>query len=588
MLPSPNVELDAEPDVDAARIDEAEIVKVLDSYRVEAEEARRSGPNPRDDIWRANWDRYWGRYDHSKKAPWQSKHVMPESPQLVDRWAAAMREALDSGDEWFTPVDEGGQDSPIVPHIRKLMNVVLSRCASTPDGHRADFASVFEDQMKMGALMALCASVQWKEGRKGGWLSIDTVDPREVWYDPQLRNLYRRRRYTQDRHELMALVKRYQDLYNEEAVKNLQDGLAQTDERVDKERSSGSGQGKGGTPGRRTVTIDEWLCDVILPDGTVAASNALVVVANERHIIRGPEANPFWHERDWLVFTPMVAVPLSIYGRTYMEDWADAADAFVEMTNLILDGVFTTTLRAFAVNAHALEDPTQILDGLAPNTLFQLAEDAGVDPRKFMSEIDLGSLPAESFQIWQALKQEMREGAKLSEVSLGQAAPNARTTAFEISTVQQSGSSMIRSMARTIESRFLEPLLQIVWQTTLQEMDFLDYELELGKETAAMFDARREEFSERKIEFRVRGISGLVDRQSKLQRLLQFLQIASQNELLMHQLLQNIDPQTLLLKLFELFGLDPADFKPTEREMMLRQMEQSQQPQGEAGVQPPQ
>ena len=84
------------PGDDAPTIDDQDLVNLLASYCTEAEEARQSGPNPRDDVWRSNWDRYWGRYDMADKAPWQSRHVMPEVPQFVDRWAAAMREALAS------------------------------------------------------------------------------------------------------------------------------------------------------------------------------------------------------------------------------------------------------------------------------------------------------------------------------------------------------------------------------------------------------------------------------------------------------------------------------------------------------------
>lgn len=100
-----------------------------------------------------------------------------------------------------------------------------------------------------------------------------------------------------------------------------------------------------------------------------------------------------------------------------------------------------------------------------------------------MKDIDLGRLPSESITVWQSLKQEMREGAKLSEIALGQVPPKGDITATEVNQVQQSGSAMIRSMARTIEARFLEPILTLLFQTALQHMDFNDPALraELGR-----------------------------------------------------------------------------------------------------------
>lgn len=572
---------DVDPEVSDESVDEQLILNVLDGYRSEAQEARESGPNPRDDVWRDNWDRYWGRYDRTNKAAWQSKHVMPEVPQFVDRWAAAMREALTQAGRWYSAVDETGESNELQPHIERFMDVLLARAARTPDGHQTDFASVFEDQMKLGSLMACCLSVTWKDGLDGGWVAVESVDPREVWLDPKNRNLYRMRRYQIDKHQLLALANEIDDegesLYNVDQIEQLAADLNE-DRQTEKERSSGHGQGEGGTY-RNPITIDEFLCTLVMPDGSTPAENALIVVANERYIIRGPEPNPFWHERDWIVFTPMVTVPFSVYGRSYAEDWADVADAFVEMTNLILDGVFTSTLKAFAARPGQLEDPTQIEEGIHPNVVFQLNEESQ-DPRNFLREIDLGTLPPESITVWQALKQEMREGAKLNEIALGQVPPKGDITATEVNQVQQSGSAMLRSMARTIEARLLEPMLTMVYQTALQHMDFTDERIarELGPETAQMLQRRKQEFRERRIKFRVRGLSALVDRQAKLRNLMSMLQVVGGNELLLREFIQRVDIGELINELFTLFNIDPKSFEIDQRERLLRQLLQQGNP----------
>lgn len=548
-----------------------EIVTVLDGYKTEAQLAREGGPNPRDDVWEANWDRYWGRYDHSKKADWQSKHVMPEAPQFIDRWAAAMREALEGNDQWFAAVDETGESNEMMPHIERLMRILLGRCGVTPDGHRTDFSSVFEDQMKLGALMASCLSVTWKEDERGGWPSVESTDPREVWKDPKGRNMYRLRRYEIDKHELMALAELADE--NDEYVYNIDEierlaSQVDMDQQREKERSSGSSHDEQAST-RVPIVLDEWVCDVLMPDGSLPYTNTLIVVANDRYIIRGPEPNPFWHGRDWVVLTPMISVPFSIYGRSYMEDWADVADAFIEMTNLVLDATYTSAIHAYAAAPEMLRDPRQLAEGVSPNTVFELEE--GTRPQDFMKEIELGTLGADVVRIWQALKQEMREGAKLSEIALGQLPPNAHHTATAVAEVSQSGSAMIRSMARTIESRLLEPALTMVWQTALQHMDFQQLAPELGEEFTNALTQRREEFMERRIRFRVRGISGLIDRQSKLRNMLSMLQVVGQNEMLVQALMQRTSGNKLLNTLFRLFGLDPKDIELSRTERMIEQ-----------------
>jgi hypothetical protein len=577
---------DVEPVVDDDKLDKQILATVLDGYRREAEEARRAGPSPRDTTWQRNWDRYWGRYDHSRKADWQSKFVMPETPQFVDRWAAAMREALTQGGRWFRAVDETGESNEMTPHIERFMEVLLARVGRTPDGHVADFSTVFEDQMKLGALMACCITVNYRETLDGGWPAAESVDPREIYLDATQRGLYRLRRYTVDKHRLLEMAQQAdgagEPLYDIEAIQELQAQI-EGDQKMEQERSGGHGREEQAS-GRTSITIDEWLCDILMPDGTVPAQNALVVVANDRHIIRGPEPNPFWHQRDWIVFTPMVTVPFSAYGRSYAEDWSDPADAFVELTNLILDGVFTSTMKAYVGQSDMLKDPSQMDGGVYPNVFFDLEE--GVAPRDFMKEIDLGSLPAESITIWNSLKQEMREGAKLSEIALGQVPPKGAITATEVNQVQESGSAMIRSMARTLESRLLEPVLTLIFQTALQHMDFTEDRVvrELGEETAAMLQTRKEEFRDRLIKFRVRALSSLVDRQIKLQGLLAMLQTFAQNEQLMENFLERHDVGRLADHLMEMFGVDNLDFKITEQERMIREVMQAQQQQPEAGA----
>lgn len=587
---NPDLEIDVEESLEESEFTQQEVINVLQGYANEAENARAGGPNPRDGIWEANWDRYWGRYNNSGKAAWQSTHVMPEVPVFVDRFASALREALDRASEWFTVTDASGKPSALTVHIVKTLKVILSRCSRTPDGQVADFSAIFEDQMKLGSIMACCVSITWESDidAPDGWARVSTVDPREVWFDPKGRGLYRRRKYEIDKYELLHIAREADDggdmIYDIEEISEL---ISEEDIDIqqNRRRSSGSGQDLIEGSGRKPITMEEWLCTIIMPDGTVIAQNALIVVANGKFMIRGPEENPFDHKRDWIIFAPMISVPLSIYGRTYMEDWSDVADAYVELTNLILDGTYTSTMKAFVANPDLLDDPTQLAEGISPNKIFEVSEDIDTLTR-FIAEIDLGTLPAESFKVWQALKEELREGAKLSEIALGQLAPNSRTTATEIVTSSQSGSASIRSIARTIETRWVEPTLDRVWKTSLQHMDFMTIADIIGIEVAQMFNERRDEFLESSFQIRVRGISGIIDRQQRLQNLMSAISVIGSNEFLAKELFSQLSPARLMDTLFSLFNIDKEELVITERERLIQQLTQQQeQQQGQPGQQ---
>jgi hypothetical protein len=584
-LPEHNPDLPAiEPEI--KKPEPSDIIKVLESYRVEAENARDGGPSPRTQTWENNWNRYWGRYDFSKKASWQSQHVLPEVPQYVDRWAAAMREAWDATSDQVEIEDEAGVgiSEPLIPHIKRVIKALLGRCSRTPDGHNAPFSSLFEEQMKLGAIKACCAAVTWQQDSMGGWVRVATVDPREVWFDPKGRGLYRRRHYEIDKHELVALASRLDEfglpIYDMEQINQL-DSEIDEKSRLNAETSTGTGQGTD--QGRTPIQIDEWRATVLEPQtGKMISDRGLMVVANSKFLIRGPEVNPYWHNEDWIVFTPMVSVPMSIYGRTYMEDWVPTADAFIEMTNLILDAVQTSALKAYVVQASMLDDPSQLAEGISPNKVFQMAE--GMAPEDFIKEIELGQLPQEVIMAWKMLKEELREGAKLSEIALGQMPSKTHIAAEAVSQSSQGGSAMIRSMAKTIETRFIEPLLGLVWATALQYMDFMSIAHEIGEDTAAMLQAQRKQFLERRFKFRVRGISGLIDRQQKLQNLLQMLQAVSSNPALLAAFLQKTNLARLLQSMVVLFGVDPKLYEYTPQELMqqkvqmLMQQVQPQQP----------
>jgi hypothetical protein len=207
--------------------------------------------------------------------------------------------------------------------------------------------------------------------------------------------------------------------------------------------------------------------------------------------------------------------------------------------------------------------------------VFQL--DEGVAVADFIKEIELGVLPPEVLGVWQQLKNELQDGAKLSEIAMGQLPSKTHISAAASTQAGMSGSAMIRSIAKTIEQRWVEPVLTLVWETALQYMDFMTIAAEIGQETAMMLNQQRAEFQSRRIKFRVRGISGLLDRQAKLQSFLQFAQVIGQNPALLQAFMQKTNFSRLLQTLLVWLGIDPAQFEFTPQEQMQQQMQQQLQ-----------
>jgi len=570
-----------------------QIVPVLQGYLQEAQSARRGGLNNRDDKWEENLHLYWNRYDMAGKAGWQAQETLPEIPAFVDRFAAALKEALVTGPTGFyTVVDPADREGDVTSAVKRMTDVWLSVAGRNQTGTCLGFPAVFEEQCKMGAIMAMCSSVCWRDDHGYGRVAIETVDPRKVWLDPTYRNLYRVRRTELDKHELrdMALMKdkKGSSIYNLDAVDQM---VSHIDGEARRRQEEASGHGADLSSTRQPIVMDEYIATVVAPNGDVLAKDALMVVGNEQFLIRGPEANPYWHKKDWMVYAPLVSAPFSVYGRTYMEDFGSVAKVFNNLTNLILDAVQMSSMKAFVVVPSYLLNPEQIAGGITPNMLLQ-AED-GVPASDVLQAVDLGQLPPESMQIWSAMKNELREAADINEVGLGQFAPKARTSATEVSQTQESSSALIRSIAQTIESRWLNPTLDLVWKCGLQHVKPTDTMVAnaCGQELFSALMKRRRELIARPITFQAQGISTLIQKNRMLKALLQLMQYLAQSKELLAAFMQTADMNKLVKLLFQLSDVDMEKISISERDKVMQsvmgQFQQAQQMQQGAGpVQP--
>lgn len=565
-------------------LDKDELATRLAGYAAEAEYARKHGTESRDDIWQQNWDFYWGRHDFSDKAEWQSASAMPEPAQYVDRFAASVRLALTQS-RFFTMKLPGDKEGDFARAAEKMLGFWLKKCGRSPQGHPIPFSAVFEEVIKLGATSMCASSVTWKE--EGRYVHYEPVDPRYVWLDATGRNMYRRRRLEIDKHELIDLAQkadgRGDPIYDLDMLLRLSAQIKDDSERWYRERT---GLGTEGKSDRKPVTLDEWIITLPDPnDDKIILRNALVVVANDKFVIRGPEKNPHWHGLDWLIISPVITVPLSTYGRSYMEQWTAMAELFTDLTNLLIDAVQTSSLKAFAGVKEAFESPAVLQEGLHPNMFLWLQN--SFSAQDAISEIELGHMPAEAFAIWQGIKSELREGAAFSEIDVGQVPQKGDITATEISTSKAGGSEFRRSIARTIEERLVAPALDLIWRTGLQHMDpkkDQELRLEIGEEIYDMIYQSRKILAQKgKVSFEVGAISALVERAERTNIMVQFLSTIAQIEPLVKALFTQHPPELILNYIMQNIGIDPADLEQTDRERLfgalrLRQAQAAETP----------
>lgn len=541
--------------------EDSDLLQTLLGYFHEAKEARESGPADRDNNWLANWRAYWSHYDTTKKAKWQATEQMPEVPTFVERFVAGMRQALVRAGQWFTITDPIEGQTKVTKLIEKVITAQLKRSGRNATGQKIGFSHEFGQIIKSGTLMAQCASVGWEDGS----IRIQAVDPRDIWLDPTGRGLYRVRRKMIDRHTLKnEKDSAAKPLYIQEAVERLSPDY-QDEDKGPKEESAGHTQEVSSS--RKPVEILEFLCDVLDADGEELQKNRLISVGNRREILRN-EPNPFWHGRDWIVYAPMISVPFSVYGRTYVESFRQLANTFTEMTNLLLDSIHTTSMKAFMAWPEMLEDATQLSEGVTPNKVFIASEDSQPGD-SFIEAIELGRTPAEAFSMLQALKSELQEGASQSELSVGKLPSAGDHTAREIEEASSGSRALVGSIASDTEEQVLDVILDLVWWTTLQHIDpEQDPEIasELGPEIVSMLIAQREQFRGKRFRMKANGLTGILERGNRLRGTMGFLNIIGSNELLAQAFLKDHSLSKLIRELVMDFGIDASRIEKDEQE----------------------
>lgn len=550
-----------------------ELLNILLAYKQEAEMNRQSGLNPRDDKWRQNLDLYHNRYDFSTKASWQSKNVMPEVPSFVDRFAGAMKEALTSG-VFYSVENPYDTEHDLSQAIQSMTDVWLSTCGRNQVGTPLDFAAVFEEQIKLGAMTAMSGRVLWKKDVPGGRVAIETHDPRFVWLDHTDRALYRIARTELDLPDIARMVgmkdKKGRPLYDMNQMQALISSL--TEDQMAKRELSGHGEEV--ISNRQPIVFDEYLASAVDRSGNLVMDNQVAIVANDRFLVRGPEKNPFWHGRDWLCYTALIPVPLSPYGRTYMEDFGAIAKVFTDLTNLLLDAAYTSAMRAYVLVPDMLKNPEQAVSGVHPNKTFLLED--GYTAKDFAEALELGTLDAGAIQIWQSLKSELSDAAGMNEIGLGQLPDKTHIAATAVAGAQQSSSAILRSIAKTVETRFLDPMLDLVWKTGLQhaKLDDMRMAQAVGEDMYRALMQRRRELIRQPITFQARGISSLIKKSQKLQALLSVMQVIAQNEQLMMAFFQRVDLNKFIDLLFTLSDVDLSKVEISQRQQMIQSVAQ--------------
>lgn len=577
------------PPIPASEADQ-NILKIVNECRRESEEAKRD----RLRLNRKNWEMYFGRQDWSHKNEGQSTEVLPKTSGAVEQFSSFIKRALTQFGDWFSC--DTPKASPLTGHqARALLKVYLKECMTSPNQSQ-QFPTIITNAIKAGLLESLLIikvhgihvnqQVFSAEGeklkrttRKIWKPRIDLIPSEDYYPDPSGRKLYEIHRVTRDLVDLKAMAEA--GIYDKAVVAQITEDYDREHDR-DSRSPAQRNQNQTTPPSfRKRVMIDEMWGTIIDLDGKVIQENGMCAIANEKYVIRKPEANPFWHGRSPILAVPLIQVPFSVWGRALYDQASSLNQALNELFNLMLDGGIAEVWGVRQVRTEWLEDPRQVAGGIPQGATLAINSQAPLDG-KVVEQVVTGTVPQESMAMFQMADREFQAATLVNDIRLGNL-PERTTKATEIVEASSNSSAMIDAFSYDIEREFIEPALEMIFLNIMQNANDLAADAVIeAVGTDAAFTISRMTAAERfamfagSSKFKAFGISGTLSRARDFQKMMAVMQAVGMNPLLMQAFLARFSPEKAIDLIFKSLNIDPDSLIMSPEEMEQKEARDAQ------------
>lgn len=550
-----------------------------------------------------NFDMFHLRHDFSHKTKGQSREIMSKQRMAVAQITSFFQQALADLGEWWRVSAKSSEDEMKLllrpEEIQKMTNWQLTK---------ANYYSHVGNAVQSGLLGSLiitktsgkmCPKPRFKikkkeKGRKAvevtddkTWELMETIVPQENFFPDPIpgRDLYAIEELYMDLHEVRAMAKGDNAVYNSAAVSQLNPSVTSDyEENLRLEREAGQQTSRVQQVPR--VKITEFWGNVVDNTGNLLHENVLITVANEKTIIRGPEANPLWHQGRPFTVAPLIEVANSVWHIALMDAPTMHNRTLIEVYNLILDAAMKAVWGVNQLRVDALDDPSQISGGIPWGTT--LKTNSVLAPgAKVMEPVVTGDVPQDALNVLNVIQQEFNASALTNDLRQG-VMPFRAVKATEVVEASQTITSVFQGIAKNVEAKLIQPELEKAWQTVCQNLGDISKE-----ELQALFgNERGEQISQMSpeevfvntvngVKFEVFGITMTLSKAQDFTKMTTLLQTVGASEVLMEEFAKKYDFGKLLGEM-----LTALDINKTKIE--LPEVKQAQQGGQELGAPVPQ
>ena len=528
-------------------------------------QSAQSHRDPREPIWDQCWALYNNEYDWTGKQWWQHKAPVSKIRTSVDKAVALFRKTLlrmypfygvqsesrlgrAKGrytmlltDYWYdqAAVIEELVDSFKVGLITSssILKIWWMRVRDFKPNVSTTSQEVPKEEfgVEVGSEIVTTRKVELQEFYKGK-LGIKCVNPKNFWIVPGTNSRCVIERDEANLNEVEKLAK--DGIYNKEAVKRLRESLVSqtiSDENPHDSLGSQSNVSEGKpTANIYLQKVDLWHFwgDIYDTQGKLVMPDASFTLANKLILLRDARPNPFFHKDPPYVIGTPYKVPFSTYNRGMVEDVVEIAKAITNMANLIADGALYDAMRAFALNANQLDDPSEAKGGIYPGKVFIKNSDITQPGDKLIETIDVGKVPAEAMNMVGLFEKYYQEGTYMNEWVSGQGGKGDRTLG-EVNIKTQSALEGLDESARNLETTVIEPVVDMSAKVIYQYHEnfmlprLIDNYPDICVLLQQLIPAERYAIMIGDFSFKVRGLSLMIDRMQRMGELKEILTLLS-------------------------------------------------------------
>lgn len=402
------------------------------------------------------WTLYQNKQDYTDKKDWQSKVCVPKVFMAVEQAGAMVKRAIMSPSKLFrvVPVDE---NDVVADKNRAAVEKVMKDAL-----RESNFVDSYSGHIKSSFLLGFgSCKVLWDRG-----LSFSNVDVFDLYIDPDYRMdtngkpKFHIEHKEMDLHALKEMAKRI----NREAGRTIYKNIGKiTEDARDSERDYEEQVRRGISEHHKTdkrIRLDEYWGDIVDEKGKVTKKNQIVVVANERQLIRQQD-NPFIHRlAPYILTTPIIYPHRGVWGVSLTAPVIRLQYAYNNIINLYIDNL------NYSVNKVFEYQPTNLLNPKGLTHVYPGKLVAKHSSQPAITEVRTQQVGNDSLLGLQLLNNEIENGTAVTEYVKGSSGKTQTKAEVEIKTAQAEG--MFDTIARDIETNSLQPLIGMCFDLLVQ------------------------------------------------------------------------------------------------------------------------